>query len=141
MIDFIDRWCDELQKLPMDLQVAALNEARFLMHKRGPFSREPVDCVKWTKTESVKANDYNPNSVAPPEMELLKVSILEDGYTQPIVAWKREDHHEVVDGFHRNRVGRECVEVNSRIHGYLPVAVINGEREDRGNRIASTRDP
>ncbi len=138
MIDLISQWCERLKTLPMAQQVEELNSARRLMHEAGPFCREPVDCIQWVHTDSVQANDYNPNSVAPPETELLKVSILEDGYTQPIVAWRRESHHEVVDGFHRNRVGRECMEVRQRIRGYLPLAVINTEREDRGDRIAST---
>jgi hypothetical protein len=138
VIDLISQWCERLKTLPMAQQVEELNSARRLMHEAGPFCREPVDCIQWVHTDSVQANDYNPNSVAPPETELLKVSILEDGYTQPIVAWRRESHHEVVDGFHRNRVGRECMEVRQRIRGYLPLAVINTEREDRGDRIAST---
>lgn len=136
--ELIDEWCRKLSQLPLAQQVEELNSARMKMHEAGPFSQEPVDCVQWLKNSTVRANDYNPNSVAPPEMELLKVSILEDGYTQPIVAWERDSHHEVVDGFHRNRVGRECMEVNARVRGYLPVAVINGDREDRGDRIAST---
>lgn len=138
MIDLISEWCRRLAELPLAQQVEELNSARRMMHQAGPFNREPVDCVQWVHTENIKANDYNPNSVAPPEMELLRLSILEDGYTQPVVAWRRETHHEVVDGFHRNRVGRECMEVRSRIRGYLPLAVINSEREDRGDRIAST---
>ena len=138
LLDLIAKWCEGLKALPLAQQVEELNSARRMMHDAGPFSREPVDCIQWVHTDGVKANDYNPNSVAPPEMELLKVSILEDGYTQPIVAWQREFHHEVVDGFHRNRVGRECMEVRQRIRGYLPLAVINSEREDRGDRIAST---
>ena len=138
LLDLISQWCEGLKALPLAQQVEELNAARRMMHDAGPFFREPVDCIQWVHTDGVKANDYNPNSVAPPEMELLKVSILEDGYTQPIVAWQREFHHEVVDGFHRNRVGRECMEVRQRIRGYLPLAVINSEREDRGDRIAST---
>jgi ParB-like chromosome segregation protein Spo0J len=138
MLDLISEWCDRLKRLPLAQQVEELNSARRMMHDAGPFNREPVDCIQWVHTENIQANDYNPNSVAPPEMELLKLSILEDGYTQPIVAWKRELKHEVVDGFHRNRVGRECLEVRQRIRGYLPLAVINSEREERGDRIAST---
>lgn len=138
MIDLIHQWCERLKSLPLAQQVEELNAARRAMHEAGPFSREPVDCVQWVHTENIQANDYNPNSVAPPEMELLRLSILEDGYTQPVVAWKRAGVHEVVDGFHRNRVGRECMEVRSRIRGYLPLAIINSEREDRGDRIAST---
>ena len=138
MHELIKEWCEKLKALPMAQQVEELNSARRMIHEAGPFSREPVDCVQWVHTENIQANDYNPNSVAPPEMELLRLSILEDGYTQPVVAWRRDTHHEVVDGFHRNRVGRECMEVRSRIRGYLPLAVINCEREDRGDRIAST---
>jgi ParB-like chromosome segregation protein Spo0J len=138
VIELISEWCKRLAELPLAQQVEELNSARRMMHQAGPFNREPVDCVQWIHTENIKANDYNPNSVAPPEMELLRLSILEDGYTQPVVAWKRELHHEVVDGFHRNRVGRECMEVRSRVRGYLPLAVINSERQDRGDRIAST---
>ena len=51
----------------------------------------PVNNVIWVAADSVHANDYNPNSVAPPEMELLRHSIESDGFTQPIVTWKTED--------------------------------------------------
>jgi hypothetical protein len=138
MEDLINEWCDRLKSLPLDQQVDALNAARERMHDAGPFAREPVDCVHWVKPDRIQANDYNPNSVAPPEMQLLRVSITEDGYTQPIVSWDRGDAYEVVDGFHRNRVGRECDDVRQRIHGYLPLTVINAERQDRADRIAAT---
>lgn len=134
----IKQWCEQLKQLPLDEQVATLNAARKEMHEAGPFRGEPVDCIYWVKTENIEANDYNPNSVAPPEMELLRVSIGSDGYTQPIVSWMRDGVYEVVDGFHRNRVGREYEEVRERIKGYLPLTVINGERTDRNDRIAST---
>ena len=71
-------------------------------------------------------------------MELLHTSIQEDGYTQPIVVWQHDGIYEVVDGFHRNRVGKEYADIRDRIHGYLPVVVINNNREDKGDRIAST---
>ena len=138
MIDLISKWCEKLRELPLAQQVSELNLARHKMHAAGPFKREPVDCIQWIHTADIEANDYNPNSVAPPEMELLKLSILEDGYTQPIVSWQRDDVYEVVDGFHRNRVGRECMEVRQRIQGYMPLTIINTERQDRSDRIAST---
>ena len=118
--------------------VQMLNEVRAMLHEVSPFKTEPVDCVQWVPAESVIANDYNPNAVAPPEMKLLQHSVMEDGFTQPIVAWQHDEQTEVVDGFHRNRVGKECEDVKERIHGFLPVAIINTEREDRGDRIAST---
>ena len=71
-------------------------------------------------------------------MELLKTSIEQDGYTQPIVAWNNGDNIEVVDGFHRNRVGKEYEEITERIHGYLPVTIIKENREGKSDRMAST---
>lgn len=119
-------------------RVEAINDVKRMLKEISPFSAEPVECVQWVKAEEVIANDYNPNSVAPPEMQLLHTSIQEDGYTQPIVVWKHDGIYEVVDGFHRNRVGKEYADIKERIHGYLPVVVINNDREDKGDRIAST---
>lgn len=119
-------------------KISLINSMREIIHSHSPFKKEPVDFVKWVKCNEVVANDYNPNSVAPPEMKLLEHSILEDGYTQPIVSWKNHTMFEVVDGFHRNRVGKECKKVNKRIQGYLPVVIINDERSDKGDRISST---
>lgn len=119
-------------------KVETLNELRRELHKISPFNQEPVDCVQWVKSTEIQANDYNPNVVAPPEMALLECSISQDGYTQPIVAWKNETHYEVVDGFHRHKVGKDYQSVSNRISGYLPLTIINAERIDRGDRIAST---
>ncbi len=118
--------------------IEALNKIRLALHEVSPMKSEPVDCVLWVPSPEVVANDYNPNAVAPPEMKLLAHSITEDGYTQPIVSWKREDGFEVVDGFHRHRVGKEVAEVSARIHGFLPLVVINATRLDKGDRIAAT---
>lgn len=127
-----------LSGLALDERIATINAIRSALHRYSPFKGEPVDCVLWVRSGTVTANDYNPNSVAPPEMKLLERSITEDGYTQPIVAWKRDDVHEVIDGFHRHRVGKESKVVGARINGYLPVVVINAERQDKGDRIAAT---
>lgn len=122
----------------LDAKIHMLNMAKRYLHQVSPFNSEPVDCVIWVKNDTVEANDYNPNSVAPPEMELLKISIQNDGYTQPIVGWKRDFNYEVVDGFHRNRVGKESKEINTRVHGYLPLVEIKQNSTDRNDRIAST---
>lgn len=119
-------------------RVQAINEIKGLLKEVSPFHSEPVECVQWVRSDLVFANDYNPNSVAPPEMALLHTSIQEDGYTQPIVVWQHDGKYEVVDGFHRNRVGKEYADIRERIHGYLPVVVINSDRQDKGDRIAST---
>lgn len=126
------------ESMSIDQQIDAINEIKIALHEISPMRNEPVDCVLWVKNEDVKANDYNPNSVAPPEMELLKQSIMEDGYTQPIVSFKEETQITVVDGFHRNRVGKEVAEVKARVHGRLPVVNINQWKQNRGDRMAST---
>ena len=118
--------------------VEVINQLREKIHEHSPFASEPVDFVRWVSVETLGANDYNPNTVAPPEMALLALSIESDGYTQPIVAWPTDDGYEVVDGFHRNRVGREVKSVAERVGGYLPITEINPDREDRGDRIAAT---
>jgi ParB-like chromosome segregation protein Spo0J len=129
----------ELRHLDTDARVEAINGIRKALRVYSPFASEPVDCVEWVQADEVVSNDWNPNSVAPPEMKLLEHSILEDGYTQPIVTYlSAEDRREVVDGFHRNRVGKECAAVRKRVSGYLPIVTINEGREDRGDRIAAT---
>lgn len=126
--------CDSLES-----KINLINELREEIHNNSPFHTEPVDFVQWIKNDKVTANDYNPNSVAPPEMKLLEHSISEDGYTQPIVTWPREDDMiEVIDGFHRHRVGKESEVIQSRIHGYLPVVKIRTSQVDKNDRMAST---
>ena len=130
---------EAINNLPLEEKVEALNNLKLEMHNISPFNTEPVDCVLWVKNETVEANDYNPNSVAPPEMELLRLSISNDGYTQPIVSMDNNDGtREVIDGFHRNRVGKECEEIQERVKGYLPVVTIRETQEGLNDRVAST---
>ena len=97
----------------------------------------PVYEVRAVPVEKIQANAYNPNVVAPPEMELLELSIWEDGYTMPCVCYyyPDEDKYELVDGFHRYMVIRTSKRVYEREKGCLPVTVIN---KDLSNRMAST---
>jgi ParB-like chromosome segregation protein Spo0J len=128
-----------ISQLDDEGKIAAINEVKLQMHTISPFKNEPVDCVLWVKNETVYANDYNPNSVAPPEMELLKLSVEADGFTQPIVSMMNDDgSREVIDGFHRNRVGKEYPEIEARLQGYLPVVSINSSRENKEDRMAAT---
>ena len=122
----------------LESKISLINELRLAIHELSPFKTEPVDFVKWVKNDLVYANDYNPNSVAPPEMELLRLSIDADGYTQPIVSMIHEDKYEVVDGFHRHRVGKECNDIQSKVHGYLPLVQIRTSQTDTNDRMAST---
>jgi ParB-like chromosome segregation protein Spo0J len=129
---------NKIKDLPIDEKIEAINKIKLALHEISPFKGEPVDCVLWVKNENVIANDYNPNKVAPPEMQLLEVSIDNDGYTQPIVTYPVDGHCEVVDGFHRSRVGKESPVIRERVHGYLPIVAIRSEQTDKNDRIAST---
>lgn len=126
----------QLEEVELSEKVEILNEIKAEIHRNSPFS-EPVDLVRWVPADQVEANGYNPNQVAPPEMKLLEHSIREDGYTQPIVGYYDEENERyiVVDGFHRNRVGKEKRDIKERIHGYLPMVVIE---KSMAERMAST---
>ncbi len=99
--------------------------------------KSPVYNVIAVPIEKVVANNYNPNTVAPPEMKLLELSIWEDGYTMPCVCYylKDEDKYEIVDGFHRYMVMKTSKRIYEREHGMLPISVIN---KDISCRMAST---
>ena len=99
--------------------------------------QSPVYNVLRVHVDKIQANDYNPNSVAPPELALLETSIWEDGYTMPIVCFydDENDMYIVVDGFHRLSVLKTSQRVYDREQGYLPISVIDKEL---GDRMAST---
>lgn len=99
--------------------------------------KSPVYNVIAVPIEKITPNTYNPNAVAPPEMELLYDSIREDGYTMPIVCYyvKSKDTYVIVDGFHRYRVMLDHPDIYAREDGMLPVSVINKSLD---NRMAST---
>lgn len=99
--------------------------------------KSPVYDVMAVPVEKIKANNYNPNAVAPPEMKLLYESIKADGYTMPIVCYyvKEEDVYVIVDGFHRYRIMLEHKDIYEREGGMLPVSVIDKSLD---HRMAST---
>ena len=117
-IDKLFEYINDISILSEEEKIDTINKIKIKLHSISPFKNEPVDCVLWIKNDKIVANDYNPNIVAPPEMELLKHSIEQDGYTQPIVSWSRDNIYEVVDGFHRHRCGKEYDEIKDRVNGY-----------------------
>lgn len=135
----LDQIVEKIEAMGLHEKIQALNEIRRCLHEISPFREEPVDCIQWIPESAIISNTYNPNSVAKPEMELLAHSIRADGYTQPIVGFaKKNQEYEVVDGFHRNRIGKEDPEIRERIHGYLPMVIINEGRKGLKDRMAST---
>ena len=95
----------------------------------------PVYNVVPIPIELIRANSYNPNAVAPPEMKLLELSIWEDGYTMPIVCYIRNGFFEIVDGYHRYTTMLNSARIREREQGLIPVVVID---KDESNRMAST---
>lgn len=101
------------------------------------YDSQPVNNVMWVPIEKVSANDYNPNSVARNEMRLLYISILHDGYTQPVVTVydEEKDRYVIVDGYHRYLVMKSNKDIYDRTEGHLPIVVI---KKDINDRMAST---
>lgn len=121
-----------------DIKIEALNYARAELHSVSPLKHHPVDCVQWVKSNNIEANEYNPNAVAPPEMQLLYESILNDGYTMPIVSFVDTDIRRIVDGFHRRETERRNKDISESTLGYVPVTTIRESQKDTSNRMAST---
>lgn len=99
--------------------------------------KSPVYNVLKIHMDKIRANAYNPNAVAPPEMKLLETSIWEDGYTMPVVCYylPDEDVYEIVDGYHRYTTLKTSKRILEREKGFLPCVVIE---KDVSNRMAST---
>lgn len=110
--------------------------------------KSPVYGIKAVPIEKVESNTYNPNRVAPPEMELLYDSVREDGYTMPVVCYydTERDKYIIVDGFHRYRIMLEHKDIYEREGGLLPVSVIDKPLDCRmastvrHNRARGTHD-
>ena len=64
----------------------------------GDVMKQPIDDIVWIEVDKLKANDYNPNIVLTKELNLLKFSILKNGWIQPILIDK---NYEIIDGYHR----------------------------------------
>jgi ParB-like chromosome segregation protein Spo0J len=123
----------------VDKKIDALNEIRATLNEVSPLKNHPVDCVLWKKSSEVEANEYNPNKIPPPEMELLYKSILEDGYTMSIVTFNDTNGKiKIVDGFHRRLMEQIHPDISESTHGYIPLTFIRESQEDTGNRMAST---
>lgn len=116
----------------------AVQAIRLWLHENASLvSSQPVDMIHWVPIEMVSPNDYNPNSVASKEMDLLYTSIWNDGYTQPVVTIydKERDKYVIIDGFHRYFICKNNKNVMERNNGMLPIVVL---KKDINDRMAST---
>lgn len=83
--------------------------------------KQPIDKIEWINREQLIPNNYNPNSMGKYEMELLVISILEDGWTQPVI---RNQKNEIVDGYHR-WLASDDKRLRERDGGKVPVTTTN----------------
>jgi hypothetical protein len=123
--------------LPVSERAEVVERLRARLQELSPYRSQPVDAVRWVPLAEVQANDYNPNSVAGREMQLLRTSILHDGYTQPVVTiWDSSlQKYVIVDGFHRYFSMKSDAEIQKRTDSRLPVVVLDKGPNDR---MAST---
>jgi ParB-like chromosome segregation protein Spo0J len=145
ILELAKQLADAIADLPLEEKVEALNQSRLILHKVSPFSFEPVDCVLWVEAGKVIANDYNPNSVARPEMSLLEHSMLKNGVAMPIVSADMAQSgplvtrpHKTVDGFHRGKICKTSKKIRDRLHGYAPVANIAGDAANLAHLMSAT---
>lgn len=133
-------WLEQLlAQLPDAEKIDFSNRIKALLHRYSPFRAEPVDCVQWVPVEQIQENSYNPNQVAPPEKRLLYISLLRNGFTQPLVVWPdRPGHYSLVDGFHRYTLAQQRSVLRQRLHGYLPVVAITADEAHKTQRMAAT---
>lgn len=135
MIEQLLAYLQENKDLPLDEKVAIYNQISSALFDFMALEH-PVLGVQMVKADDVQGNDYNPNKVAPPEMQLLRTSIRKDGLTMPIVvADDGMDGYIVVDGFHRTTVIKTSKDINESTGGYVPVVKLNKDLE---NRITAT---
>lgn len=130
---------DYLIKLSFEQRVEAINILKATLSVHSPFMQHPVDCVQWVKMNHIKMNDYNPNTMSPAEVKLLRTSLIQNGYTQPIVVYDdARGNYIVVDGAHRFAAGYKTPELVETLKGYTPVVKVNKENNSRQERMAAT---
>jgi len=132
----LDVLLETLEELEENEQIEEIELVREILHRAHPIN-QPIDRVKWVNIDEVEANDYNPNSVASKEMQLLYTSILHDGYTQPVVTIRDQDRgkYVIIDGFHRYFTAKSNPDILERNKGKLPIVVLE---KDINDRMAST---
>lgn len=137
--DMVSELCRRIEDINGEnKKIQVLNHIRQRLHSVSPLKHHPVDCVTWQPSKDVEANEYNPNSIPPPELELLHKSISEDGYTMPIVTFNSSDGIKIVDGFHRRLMEQIHSDIQESTKGYIPVTFIRNTQEGLSDRMAST---
>lgn len=123
MIDTIEQYLEERRGSARVSQVG----------KHGLMIHIPCVSTLLVRRDLVQANTYNPNSVSDDKMELLRQSIVDNGFCFPIVTIYDPDLDKfvVIDGFHRYLIsGPAWLGME-----YVPVVVLE---HDASRRMTAT---
>jgi ParB-like chromosome segregation protein Spo0J len=128
----IDLALERCAALPEDKRVAIYNSVSSALGRLvADFAPDPACAPQLVPASAIAANDYNPNKVASPELDLLEVSMRADGITMPVVLMPiNEGAWVIIDGFHRRVVGTDRLG-----RRWLVASILSRER---GDRMAST---
>ena len=88
----------------------------------------PISNIQWVDVDKLQANDYNPNVVLKPELSLLALSILKNGWIQPILVTK---DYVIIDGFHRHMLTKTNAKVRELTDGKVPVVIMDISEPER----------
>lgn len=110
-----------LSRISFEERIEMINIIKTVLSDYSPFRHHPVDCVEWVKMGSIKNNEYNPNIMNPQEIRTLHLSLLNYGFTQPLIVSGEKGAYEIVDGSHRFLLGTQTPELQQKNYGYFPV--------------------
>ena len=88
----------------------------------------PLSKIQWIDVNKLKANDYNPNVVLTNELKLLQLSMLKNGWIQPVLVTQDYD---IIDGFHRSTLCKINKDINKMTDGKVPCVVLNLSKPER----------
>jgi ParB-like chromosome segregation protein Spo0J len=101
-------------------------------------AQHPIDNILWIDTDLLVANDYNPNVVIGPEWQLLKLSLLKQGWLQPVLvsvilddAGQPTGQYRIIDGFHRSTLAKTDKKVREKFGTKVPCAVLDISEAER----------
>ena len=92
------------------------------------FDKDPVSNIEWIDVDDLNANDYNPNVVLNKELKLLELSILTNGWIQPILINKDKT---IIDGYHRSFLSRNSKKLKEKYKNKVPCVVMNLTEAER----------
>lgn len=96
--------------------------------------QHPIDNIEWLEVDLLDANDYNPNVVIAPEFKLLKLSLMKQGWIQPVLVVKNPEgngRYTIVDGFHRTSLTKIDEDVRKLFGTKVPCAVLDISEAER----------